>query len=839
MFRRWCAVGFVIGLLLGASQSVYGQFPTLTVSKLAGIRVSAENPPSGLSITSGLVLGLGADLLALGGDVTIQQLASDLAKGGAIESQSGGNLTSGTYCYLLTAFIDDKEVIQGAGASQISVGSGQQVVFRWQVAEELRQVAQFGGKAGYRIYRFGPLPADTQCTAVQLGQYGRLGELELPIPPPASLSFTDDGRRSFIGGAPQLKAGGNLSVEGNATVNLNLTVGALAQVGSLQVGTTPVVPAGNAWIAGSLFLGPKGWEWSTLPGPFFPSPLVLPPTGAASAGPLTLLELFPGAKVSRLQIAGPAGNFTLNLGNPAPPPALAPGSFTIADLAVGGGAFCTGGNPRLQINAAGAVGLGVAPAAGAPAGALEIAHSLGVGAAAPAGCGNVEITGWLRVGIFPAPPPGVAPGTIYFDIPQDALCVFTAKSGWQCLSPAVIINNPTFIQNVINLLIQNNTFIQNLVIAVGGNVTFQQTILQQLIQSVEFRQTIINLLIANVEFRQTLVNVLIENVELRQAIITALSVSVELRQAIVNVLVQSVEFRQIIVNILVADERFKTTVIEALLKDERFLQTVATALRPILDSRYVLKPRDETDLTIGSLMSLGQLAGDWLVVGEPRDNKNFWALINPDNGPNLALGTVEPPNLSRLTRTVMEFERATGNVRILTNLEVSGNLTIRGALSLEYLTINRDLRVLGFTDVGNVRGRDAEFDNLILNRDLRVRGVKFFIEQHPTDPTKEIAYAALEGPEAGTYIRGSAELKDGQAVIALPEHFALVTSEEGLTVQLTPIGEWLQLYVVELSPQKLVVREAQGKSGKFFYLVQGVRRGYEQLPVIQEKQKGP
>lgn len=36
-----------------------------------------------------------------------------------------------------------------------------------------------------------------------------------------------------------------------------------------------------------------------------------------------------------------------------------------------------------------------------------------------------------------------------------------------------------------------------------------------------------------------------------------------------------------------------------------------------------------------------------------------------------------------------------------------------------------------------------------------------------------------------------------------------------------------------------MVREAQGKSGKFFYLVQGVRRGYEQLPVIQEKQKEP
>jgi hypothetical protein len=70
----------------------------------------------------------------------------------------------------------------------------------------------------------------------------------------------------------------------------------------------------------------------------------------------------------------------------------------------------------------------------------------------------------------------------------------------------------------------------------------------------------------------------------------------------------------------------------------------------------------------------------------------------------------------------------------------------------------------------------------------------------------------LEGPEVGTCIRGTAQLVNGEVVIELPEHFALATSSEGLTVQLTPIGEWLQLYVVELSPQRLTVREAQGRT---------------------------
>ncbi len=116
-----------------------------------------------------------------------------------------------------------------------------------------------------------------------------------------------------------------------------------------------------------------------------------------------------------------------------------------------------------------------------------------------------------------------------------------------------------------------------------------------------------------------------------------------------------------------------------------------------------------------------------------------------------------------------------------------------------------------------------------------VTGTKAFVQAHPTDPTREIVYVALEGGEAGTYVRGTGTLVNGKALLALPEHFGLVTATEGLTVQITPRGEWLQLYVVELDTAQLVVREAQGKSGAFDYLVYGVRRGYEQHEVIRTK----
>ena len=114
-------------------------------------------------------------------------------------------------------------------------------------------------------------------------------------------------------------------------------------------------------------------------------------------------------------------------------------------------------------------------------------------------------------------------------------------------------------------------------------------------------------------------------------------------------------------------------------------------------------------------------------------------------------------------------------------------------------------------------------------------GTKSFAQDDPTDPAKQIVYAALEGGEAGTYTRGTATLVDGKIVVELPEHFRLVTEDSGLTVQLTPRGDWLQLFIVELSPGKLSVREANRRSGQFDFLVQGVRKGYADYRVIRDK----
>ena len=103
-------------------------------------------------------------------------------------------------------------------------------------------------------------------------------------------------------------------------------------------------------------------------------------------------------------------------------------------------------------------------------------------------------------------------------------------------------------------------------------------------------------------------------------------------------------------------------------------------------------------------------------------------------------------------------------------------------------------------------------------------GTKSFIEPHPTNPALAIQYVSLEGPEAGTYFRGPRKFSSGLARIAVPETFRMVTAEEGLTIQVTPMGEMASFAVVRLDLNEIVVKGS--RNVEFCYTVNGVRRAY-------------
>lgn len=118
-------------------------------------------------------------------------------------------------------------------------------------------------------------------------------------------------------------------------------------------------------------------------------------------------------------------------------------------------------------------------------------------------------------------------------------------------------------------------------------------------------------------------------------------------------------------------------------------------------------------------------------------------------------------------------------------------------------------------------------------------GSKNFAQNHPEDPGSIIVYTSLEGDEAGTYTRGTARLVGGEARIPLGETFKWVTNPDvGLTAHLTPVGDWADLYVVSKSTHELVVRSRDPHAGNvaFDYVVFGLRVGFEDNPVVREKE---
>jgi hypothetical protein len=128
--------------------------------------------------------------------------------------------------------------------------------------------------------------------------------------------------------------------------------------------------------------------------------------------------------------------------------------------------------------------------------------------------------------------------------------------------------------------------------------------------------------------------------------------------------------------------------------------------------------------------------------------------------------------------------------------------------------------------------KGSNFYGVYSGGDFGGTGAKYFLEPHPTDASKEIRYVSLEGPEAGTYFRGTAHTVHGYATIEVPESFRMVTAEGGLTVVVTPVGELAQVACISKSLDKIVVQAS--KDVTFDYVVNGVRKAFKDFQAISE-----
>jgi hypothetical protein len=116
------------------------------------------------------------------------------------------------------------------------------------------------------------------------------------------------------------------------------------------------------------------------------------------------------------------------------------------------------------------------------------------------------------------------------------------------------------------------------------------------------------------------------------------------------------------------------------------------------------------------------------------------------------------------------------------------------------------------------------------------KGSGSFVQPHPTDPSKELVYAFFEGPEHAVFLRGTARLVDGNAVIETPGHFRAVAGEEGITVQFTPRSSKSKgLAAVKVSKEEIRVEELLEGTGsyEFDYFITAKRAGFEAHEPIQ------
>ena len=144
----------------------------------------------------------------------------------------------------------------------------------------------------------------------------------------------------------------------------------------------------------------------------------------------------------------------------------------------------------------------------------------------------------------------------------------------------------------------------------------------------------------------------------------------------------------------------------------------------------------------------------------------------------------------------------------VTGAVAAGSVAATGAITSASATVSGNVTANSFTGplTGNVTGTASG------NKTLAA-----FDIPHVRDKGKRIRHIVAEGPEPGIYIRGT--LKGGN-VIELPEYWDGLVDPETITVTLTPVGSYQELYVDKIEwGKRVIVKNNQGSSIHCYYEV--------------------
>lgn len=249
--------------------------------------------------------------------------------------------------------------------------------------------------------------------------------------------------------------------------------------------------------------------------------------------------------------------------------------------------------------------------------------------------------------------------------------------------------------------------------------------------------------------------------------------------------------------------------------------------------------------TIGATGSSATEGGDRFSIWDA--TSNVPGLVIEGNSGFVGVGTSNPNTLLDVrdgSFRVATTATGSGSVIASVTAEEHGLLGVYNENGAYYIyagqsqapnAANVGGQLLVCDSTGSARGGIQIFSN---NNCTVFGQLKSFVVDNPDDETTDIYYACVEGPEAAMYVRGTAQLVNGEAIVTLPRHFTAMALADGITVQITPLSaECNGIAVVKKGTASFAVKELmRGTSNaEFDWEVKAVRSGYEDFEVIRPK----
>ncbi len=145
------------------------------------------------------------------------------------------------------------------------------------------------------------------------------------------------------------------------------------------------------------------------------------------------------------------------------------------------------------------------------------------------------------------------------------------------------------------------------------------------------------------------------------------------------------------------------------------------------------------------------------------------------------------------------------------------------------VNVKKNVNVKGNANVDrNVKAKGEVYSN---NGKHRLSSKKNFDIPHPTKEGWRLTHSCVEGPEAAVYIRGKLINTN---IIKLPEYWEKLVDPNTITISVTPIGSYQNIFVKYSDSKEIVLESAENVPVCCFYHIFGERIDTEKLIVEYE-----